>query len=227
MKRLIIIGVVLINAGFTFAQNSEALIREMTGTVELKTNDSADWIAASPGDLIERATMISTGFKSTALLAVGDSTVLVRPLTRLSLENLLNQDNTETVNLGLQSGRIRADVKAPAGSRANFTVQSVIAVASVRGTIFELDAENLKVIEGLVRFEPKAARGRPVRVNAGHSSQIDTITGKAVNPIAKAEKDRRLPVLAGEKFVLATHSVEIEKTEISGIVTVRPDNYQE
>ncbi|MDR3020878.1 MAG: hypothetical protein LBU66_08275, partial [Treponema sp.] len=42
------------------AQQAAAVIREMTGTVELKTG--ADWTPAKAGDVVERSTMVSTGF---------------------------------------------------------------------------------------------------------------------------------------------------------------------
>ena len=203
MKRLIILLIILTGTVFAFAQNSGAVIRETTGTVELKIGGSTDWVAASPGDRIDRATIISTGFRSTALLAVGSSTIFVRPLTRLSLENLLNQDNTETINLGLRSGRIQVDVKAPAGSRTEFTVQSPMVTASVRGTVFDLDTENIKVFEGAVRFEPAASASGTVVVNAGQSSQMDTIAGQVLNPLVHAETERRLPALAGQNSALS------------------------
>jgi hypothetical protein len=59
---------------------------------------AADWAAAKEGERIAKDTVISTGFKSSAILAVGNSTVIAQPLTRLSLAELLNQNETGTVS---------------------------------------------------------------------------------------------------------------------------------
>jgi len=184
-----------------FAQNPEAFIREMTGTVELKAGGAANWIPAKTGDRLERATIISTGFKSSALLTVGNSTMMVRPLTRLSLDALLlDRDNVETINVGLRTGRIQVNMNPPAGSRTNYTVQTPAVTASVRGTEFSMDPVNLVVLEGMVSFVPtggKAAKGS-TSVYAGQSTWVDTDSGKAVNPLTAAETMRGLPALPGQ-----------------------------
>ena len=200
MKRLTVLMFLLMGAAMLFAQNPEAVIREMTGTVELKLSGSSDWKPANTGDRIAVSTIISTGFKSMAILAVGSSTLTVRPLTRMSLETLMNQNNTETINVGLRTGRVQVDVKAPAGSRSEFSVTTPVATASVRGTSFYMDPVNLRVTEGTVRFTPTAgpAAVRPVSVGAGQQSWVDTDTGRTVSPLAAAETSRSLPVLAGQ-----------------------------
>ena len=196
MKRLIIFAFFLLAAACVFGQNFEAVIRDITGTVELKTGGSAEWIPANDGDRIQKATLISTGFKSMALLEIGDSAILVLPLTRLSLEELLMQDNTETINVGLQSGRARLDVNPPAGAKTNLSVQSPMATASVRGTSFEMDTVKINVFEGMVKFE--SAAGQPVLVYAGQSSLVDMETGRVLNPFNLAATERRLPDLPGQ-----------------------------
>jgi hypothetical protein len=175
-----------------FAQ--EAVIREMAGAVELRTAGSADWVPAKTGDRIARSTVISTGFKSTAILAVGSSTFTVRPLTRLSLEAFMNPNNTETINVALSAGRVRVDVNPPAGGRASVSVQSPIATASVRGTVFEIDPVSLRVSEGTVTYQ--GGNGQAVMVSAGQSSRLDE-SGKAANPYALADAERPLPALPG------------------------------
>lgn len=182
------------------AQNTEALIREMTGAVELKHPGQADWIPARAGDRVGGAAIISTGFKSTAVLSIGNSTLTVRPLTRLSLETLMNQGETETINIGLQTGRVRAEVRPPAGGRTDFTVRTPMVTASVRGTVFDLDPVNLWVSEGTVRCEAAELAGvRPVLVSTGQRSQVDSDTGRTLSPLAAAEMDRALPAMAGRE----------------------------
>ncbi|MDR2953015.1 MAG: hypothetical protein LBU82_07210, partial [Treponema sp.] len=81
----------------------------------------------------------------------------------------------------LQTGRVKVDVKPPAGSRANCTVQSPVATASVRGTSVEFDTSNLKGNEGSVAF--RGNRGLGLVIPAGMSSSV-SIDGKAVDPLS-------------------------------------------
>ena len=217
MKRLLVLFLFLQGAALIFAQNPEAFIQDMTGTVELKAGGSGDWVPAKTGDRLESATIISTGFKSTALLTVGNSTMMVRPLTRLSLEELLlDRDNVETINVGLQTGRVQVNVNPPAGSKTSYTIRSPMATASVRGTSFYLDPVNLRVIEGAVIFQPvtDSAVHRPVTVSAGQETLVDIDTGSAVNPLTASETNRSLPALAGRDAAPSAGN------------TSRPRNYQ-
>ena len=193
----------MLAAAIAFAQNPEAFIREVSGTVELKFSGSENWVTAKNGDRITESTIISTGFRSMAVLSVGSSTITVRPLTRLSLEALIQQNDTETINVGLRTGRMQVDVKAPSGSRADFTVSTPAATASVRGTSFTIDPLNIRVTEGSVRYVPITgqAAARPVMVAAGQQSWVDSDTGQTVTPQAAAETTRSLPALAGQDKV--------------------------
>ena len=196
MKRLMVLMFFL--TGALFAQSPDALIKEITGTVELKKSGADAWVPAKPGDSVEKDTIVSTGFKSSALLVVGNSTLMVRPLTRLSLAALLvNQDNAETINVALSTGRIQVGVKPPAGGRTDFTVTTPIATASVRGTEFEMDAANLAVNEGKVSYASNDAQARPVTVSAGQTTWVDSGSNKAVNPFVAGEINRALPALPG------------------------------
>jgi hypothetical protein len=225
MKHFLIFVLFTLSAGFVFAQASEAVIREMTGTVELKANASAAWVAAKAGDRIGKDTIVSTSFKSTAVIAAGNSTIVVRPLTRLSLAELITQNETETVNVSLNTGRIRVDVNPPAGSRANFIVQTPSSTSSVRGTAFDMNTVNIQVHKGAVHY--RAANGtfnnRSVIVNAGQESRIDTITNSAVPPMTAAETARGLPDLPGQwaYIPLANNGARLEVP--GGTLTVDVD----
>jgi len=223
MKRAMIFMALLQGAVLAFAQNPQAVIREISGTVELKRPGSAAWTPARAGDRIETSTILSTGFKSMALLAIGNSTLTVRPLTRLSLDELIAQDNTETVNVGLRSGRISATVNPPTGEgRINLTVRSPTATASVRGTTFSMDPVAIQVTEGAVRYEAVTSAGgsAPVRVSAGQSTWVDTDSGKAVNPVIAAEQTRALPVMAGESVGVTDNIAKPEPARGSLDLTV-------
>jgi hypothetical protein len=199
-KQMVILSLV-ISGGFLFAQNihaqgmdapgmdaqASAFFRELSGTVETRAPGSADWVKAARGDTIGKDTIISTGFKSSALIAVGNSSLTVRPLTRLSLEEIIQNQNGEQVNLYLQTGRIRAEVSPPSGGTIDFTVRSPSVTASVRGTSFDFDTENLRVKEGRVLYS--LANERQVYVGEQERSYVDEVNNRVASPFEAARED--------------------------------------
>jgi hypothetical protein len=176
-------GALLIFTRGIFAQET-GYIRELSGTVETKAPGSALWVNALVGDRIGRDTLISTGFKSSAALVLGESVIMVRPLTRLSVEEIEKNQEGEQVNLYLQTGRIRAEVNLPSGGKIDFTVRSPIATASVRGTSFDFDTENLRVDEGQVQYS--LANGRVILVAGGETSYVDEANNRVLSPFVAA-----------------------------------------
>ena len=193
LKRTLCITLLLAGAVLcAFAQSG--VISEFSGTVELKPVKASSFIPAKTGDVVEADTIVSTGFRSTAVIKVGSTTIAVRPLTRLSLAEIRSESGSETLKVDLQAGRVRVDVKPPAGTRANTTVQSPSATASVRGTSFEFDTLNLKVYEGTV-----ALRGNDdmaVSVPAGATSYVDSY-GRAADPVETGRQSLTPPAPVG------------------------------
>ena len=189
---LITLALFFFAAGGVFAQ--QAVIRDLAGTVEVKQAGSAKWEAASRGQALKGDTSISTGFRSTALIAIGDSLITVRPLTRMTLTELTRAQNAEKISLNLETGRVRVEVKAIEGGKTDFTVRSSAATASVRGTVFEFDTFNLTVSEGTVEF--LGGSGAPVMVDAGSASRPDDRTGRpaAQEDTFVAELRPQLPI---------------------------------
>jgi ferric-dicitrate binding protein FerR (iron transport regulator) len=192
MKRGLAGLMVLLGASLIFAQEeSRAVFREISGTVEVRAPGSAEWIPARQGESIAQAAVVSTGFKSTAVIAVGNSVLSVRPLTRLTVEEM-QAARDERVNVSLQTGRIRVDVKPPIGGKTEFTVRSPSATASVRGTAFEFDGVRLRVDEGRVHVTGGDRSG--VYVGVGHSVSADIETGRTISP-AEVAREELVPSL--------------------------------
>lgn len=160
MKKILI----LVCAACAFAASAfagpVATLGDIKGKVEVKLA-KGDWTTATEGMKIDLNTTISTGFDSTATLAIEKTTVVVRPLTRLTLDKLLEQSPGSTsTSLFLRVGSVQAKVKATVpGTPQDFKVQSPYSTASVRGTEFEYDGLTLSVTEGTVSLVP----GRPKR----------------------------------------------------------------
>jgi hypothetical protein len=161
-----------------FAQSG--VIKEITGQVELKAPGSTSFVAAKAGDILAEDTIISTDFKSVALIEVGSATLTVRPLTRLTLTEIRASAETEILSVNLQAGRVRVDLNPPAGLKASASVSSNVASASARGTSFEFDTRNLQVTEGNVIFRGTIGQGAPV--SAGSNVSLSQ-SGSAVNPV--------------------------------------------
>lgn len=190
----------LFAAGSFFAGRAEALqavIRDFAGTVEVKLPSSDTWESAQRGQTLSGDTTISTGFKSTALIEIGSSLLTVRPLTRLTITELSQNQNTEKVDLNLQTGRLRAEVNPPVETGVDFTVRSSSATASVRGTVFEFDTFRLRVREGTVEFS--GGSGSPVLIDAGGSAITGERGGRPVySPPADPAELRPDPPVASE-----------------------------
>ena len=163
MKKIIIACFLLGMSFCVFAQSG--VIRELSGTVEIKNAGASDFVPASAGAVVSQNTIISTGFKSMALVEVGSTIISVRPLTRLTLTEIRASQGQETLNVNLAAGRVRVDVNPPAGTRASMAVVGPSATASCRGTGFEFDTRNVSVHQGVVDFNGNS--GYVVQVGAG------------------------------------------------------------
>ena len=182
MKQLVFIAIFMVTGLCVFAQN--AVIERVTGTVEIKQPGEKSFKTANSGDKLFKETVVSTGFKSFAIITIGSTTITARPLTHLSLTEMQSLAETETLNVNLQAGRVRVDVKPPAGTKVATTVNSPTATASVRGTSFEFDTDNLYVSEGTVSFSGN--RGQNIYVSAGGSSRVEA------SGVARTPRDDRI-----------------------------------
>jgi len=181
MKKTIL-AVILTLGAAVYVSALSGIIREMSGDVTFKVPGASDFVPAYIGRTFTSDTIVNTGFRSMAIIEVGSATLSLRPLSRISLMQAHTAAGTETVTTGLQAGRVRVDVRPPAGAVANFTIQGPSATASVRGTSFEFDQRSVRVIEGSVRFFAGA-------ISLGNLAEIayDTDTAEAAVPADTAE----------------------------------------
>lgn len=183
MKRYVGILILCI-AGFSSvsAATLTATITEIAGKVEYKL-PGKDWQPAQQGDTLVAGSFISTGFKSTAILKTEAATLTVKPVTRLSIEELVKSEGTSKTQMFLMTGRVKAEVTPKSGETASFKVKSPTATASVRGTGFEFDGRNLVVDHGSVAFESESGIGIAQFVGAGQFSTLSE-TGTVTPPVA-------------------------------------------
>jgi hypothetical protein len=178
-----------------WADESLAVMKEVKGRVELKAPDG-DWSPAVVGATLAKDTMISTGFNSQATVALGGSILTVKPITRLTLEDIVSQEGNESVSLYLLAGRVKAEVRPPVGGKTEFKVKSPTATASVRGTEFDFDAVNLDVADGVVSFSGVSG-GPAVQVAQGETSYVNEDGAATVAISAAAAAATPPPAPAG------------------------------
>ena len=173
-----------------FSQNVDAVIKEVTGKVEFKA-PLKNWEAARVGLIIPRGSLVSTGFKSTVLLELGQSSLMVKQLTRMTLEELVVKEGTQTTGVFLRVGRVSAQVKSVAGIQNDFKVRSPVSTAAVRGTSYEFNGRVLTVGEGGVSLEVLAT-GETKWIFEGTSAYVEGLSLVSGEDVLSDGYDTRL-----------------------------------
>ncbi len=128
---------------------ADVVISEFRGKVELRSPGDR-WRPVEVGMAIDPDDTISTGFNSTAVLSLGANSVIVSPLTRMTLDAFLEREKVVDTKLFLRVGAVRAQVDDSGTKRQSFSISSPYSTASVRGTDFEFDGLYLRVFRGSV-----------------------------------------------------------------------------
>ncbi|MEE0879814.1 MAG: FecR domain-containing protein [Treponemataceae bacterium] len=160
MKKLVLFLLVTIfSISFSFAASTEiAIVNSVVGKVEVQLNDS--WIQIKNGDILSSGTVISTGFKSSAVLYIGDSLIEVKALTRLTIEEIVEQNQNYNTTMFLDAGSIKADIKKSENKRVGFKVRTSVATASVRGTSGEIYSDGTLIcLSGKWAITPPEPKG--------------------------------------------------------------------
>ena len=150
IRRLFVIAFALLGAGGAVAQQT-AVFDDVSGKVEVRPAGGA-WRAAQEGEQIPLDATISTGFGSQATLALGRSTVVMKALSRMTVEELVEREGVSQTSSRVNVGRVSARVRSAEGVRTNFQIRGPIATASVRGTGFDFDTVRLIVTENEVEL---------------------------------------------------------------------------
>lgn len=133
MKR-VVLSVFLLVAGMAgvHAATVKAEVISFTGKAEYETPQG--WVPVAVGTVLDQGTVISTGFKSSVVLAIGESRFTVAALSRISIDKLLEDDSNYDTEMSLSTGKLKMSVRSKPGKSTSFTVRSPTATASVRGT---------------------------------------------------------------------------------------------
>ena len=131
MKKTILAFVFALAAVIS-ANALDATVLSVKGKVEVQKGE--EWVPVKAGDIISKGSVISTGFKSEAVIKVKESKFTLSPLTRITIEKLSSTKAKDNTQLYLDSGSVGFDVKKSENKKVGFKVRSPAATASVRGT---------------------------------------------------------------------------------------------
>lgn len=132
IKKLFLCLTLILFATLCFAQSRNIQVVSAVGKVE-KQQDGL-WVPVQVGEVLSKGTLISTGFRSSATLKFEGSVISVNALSRLTIAELLENENSRDTSVFLDAGKIKADIKTSDNKRVSFTVRTPIATASVKGT---------------------------------------------------------------------------------------------
>lgn len=182
MKKIVTILVLLTVAFYSFAL--DGIVMEVLGKVEKQVDNS--WIALKKGDVLVPGDVISTGFKSEAVISIGESVITVKALTRMTIEQLYEKNKNHVSSVYLDVGSVSADVKPVTNKRVGFTVKTPAVTASVRGTAGIVYAygkvEGIRGKWGLSAPQPKNIRfDRGDVVGGSESVENQTMEGIELN----------------------------------------------
>ena len=128
---------------------ASATVVSAEGKVEVERGGT--WVPLSANDTVSEGEIISTGFKSKAMLRYQGSVLHLGALTRVTLEKLAASEQNDTVAVYLNTGAVKSTVQRTENRRVNYTVRNPVAVASVRGTEFDFSGDgSIACTEGAV-----------------------------------------------------------------------------
>jgi ferric-dicitrate binding protein FerR (iron transport regulator) len=163
-----------------------AIVTSVEGEVAASTAPGAAWRPVERGWRLGPTSSIKTGPGSSAELMVEDQTALrVDPDTTLTIEKASRKGYVRELKLKLARGRLLSSVvKANKFGKARYSVQTPLAVASIRGTVFVADAaeesSRLAVFEGTVQAQSLERPEEEVEV--GEKMEMDVKPGVVMKP---------------------------------------------
>lgn len=217
MKKTVFILILLLAAVSAFALNAKVL--DVVGKVEIQLADG-NWEAIAPGTVLGPGTVLSTGFKSEAVISIDETTINVKALTRLTIEKLYEQEGNKASSFYLDAGALSADVKSAEDKKVSFKVKTPAVTASVRGTAGDLTVNSLVGTSGtwlLTPPEPKT-----ISYNRGDAAPSAATEEVSSAPAPEAAAPAAPTEAAGEEAAGAESGDDFDWSIDNGEVTVQP-----
>ncbi|MBQ9494134.1 MAG: FecR domain-containing protein [Treponema sp.] len=190
---------------------STATVVSIEGKVEVARKGG--WVALSANDTVREGEVISTGFKSKAVIRYEGSVMQLGPLTRITLEKLLQGTTSDSVNVYLNTGVVKSTVRQTENKRVSYTVRNPVAVASVRGTEFDFQANGaISCTEGAI----VTYAGSQFSANEGVPSSGSSNVATNADEIAPGAPAGSVVVLPGQN--VAFSNIGLVSSPVQGAV---------
>lgn len=175
MKKIFILALISILGSAMFG--IEARVVSVSGKVQVQRG--AAWVDLRTNDVIRKGEMIQTGFKSELKLSITsanqNSTLTVAPLSRLTIEQLVEGAGADKASVYVTTGSVKSEIKKTEDRRASYTVRGPVATASVRGTVITTscgyDSASLDTAEGNAAFYPTPASAKGPSISSAESDR--------------------------------------------------------
>ena len=204
MKKFFLSIVLTAFAASLFAM--QATVVSTKGKAEVQNGNS--WVALKPGDSLSQGSVIQTGFKSEVVIKIKDSTITVSPLSRLTLQSLVERNGANGANgkddttIKLDTGSLKSSVQKSEDRRVGFTVRSPVATASVRGTEFSFSTKykstKLSTSQGSVAFWKNTKQSEQALDNQNEGPAGEAGEGNEAQDISEVAPASAIVVSQGE-----------------------------
>ena len=206
MKKLFAVIISSVLLSFTIsAQALNAKVVSVKGKVEVLKANTTAWAPLTEGTTLSRGDIVSTGFNSEAVFSVKESKVTLASLTRMTIEQLTENDKKEQAQFFIDSGKLSASVKHAENKRTDFKVRSPVSTASVRGTFFSVWASGkIAAMLGMVASSKTINPTATVANNDDANDYLPPATSTSVFSSTKkiGEPVVGTPVFAGQNTQL-------------------------
>lgn len=236
MKKILLVFMLLL-MGFS-SLFAGVTVKDFFGKVKVKYDGDIKWSRIEIGQELPANTLVSTGFNSQIVLDLGNAILDVLPLTRMTIDEITETQDTIKTALVLKGGRVKADVGKIEGKVNDFKIKSPVATASVRGTKFAFSGKTLDVIRGKVSFYPtknkkpkKAAEskeeeeesesdtGAGVDVSAGGKTQMTSADAAPASPSSMAKSASSVSASTKPSVVKTTATISLTGTTTDDVPT--------
>jgi len=198
MTSLFIIIISIIGIFWFISQTSDVASAQLVidyGTVHVK-HEGGDWTSAETGMLLVQSDALRTGEDTYASVILFESSIIrLDNNTEILLKEFIRQAETTNITIEQESGRTWNTLQRISGID-NYEVQTPTTVASVRGTIFDVNVTisgrtNISVIKGEVNVSrlENGTIGDTITVNSNESVLIDPESNETLktDPLIKDE----------------------------------------
>ncbi len=208
MKKFILSFILILNliSFKIFAVNFSAQVLQVSGKAEVL--NGTEWKVLRVGDTLKNGDTIQTGFKSSLVLKVKDSTINVAALTRMTVEQLSENPQKDDVRVFVTTGSVNSSVQKSANKKLGFTVRTPVATASVRGTEFSVENTFNSVAVSTSQGSVALSRTK----NSLQVSQEDSQSEQSENLDENAQDFSFENALLGTVFVNQNQSAEISSS---------------